>query len=153
MAKVNLGDEYTLYLDTANDWNTPTWVEVECIEDLALDAAPIVAQINKRGKKTPGYKRGRLDTALSAKLLSVPTDSVFQTLEAAVFDVTNDGTELLHLAIVRGKMTTAGNDFWENDYVVTGSPLDANLDNGASYDLEFKPAADSDNDFTPGTTS
>lgn len=153
MAKIPLGDEFGLYLDTTNNWTTPTWVYVSCIEDLGLDSAPIVAQINKRGAKTPKYKRGRLDAMVSFKLLNAPTVSEFQAIENAIWNDNNDGTEILHLAIVRGPMATAGNTIWENDYVVTGAPLDPSLDEGASYDVECKPAADSANDLTKSVTS
>ncbi|MEM8864559.1 MAG: hypothetical protein AAGF31_03330 [Planctomycetota bacterium] len=153
MGKVYLGDDFLLYIDTANNWSSPTWVLVECIEDLAIDPQPITAQINKRGKKTPGYKRGRFDQMLSFKLLNSEDDTEFDAIENAIWNQTNDGTEILHLALVRGDITVSGNKIWENDFIVSGAPLDPSLDEGASYDVECKPAADSDEELTVGTTS
>ena len=157
-SKLRLGDDIRLYVDTAytsgGAWGTATWVEVKCAEELSDDIGIIAAEFNCRGGVEVGSRRSRRrNRTITLGLYNQPGEAAFERILTAIKDATNTGPEILHLAVVDGDITVAGNDIYENDFIVVNAPRALPTDEGATFDLELKRAIDSPNDHTDGATA
>lgn len=152
--KLRFGDDLRLYLDTANNWTSPVWVEVKCADELSGDRGIISAAFNCRGEPEIGHRRSlRRDPSMTLSLYVKPGDAAYEAVMAAVEDQTNGGTEILHLAIVDGDITVAGNDIRENDFVAVTASDELPTGEAAMVEVELRRAVDSFNAATTGTTS
>jgi hypothetical protein len=141
-----LGEDFLLYHDTsANNgtsaWTTPTWVLQNGVGDMTFDRAPKSVEVKSRSTKHTKYKQGRFDQRLSVTVNYDPASAFVTALEAAVAAQTH-----LHLAIADGAIATGGTNYWHADYCIVGDPLSAALDDGATFEVELAPWADSVNE-------
>lgn len=130
MSNELLGDDFRLFWDSADNWDSPTMVEVISIGDLGFDPAGEQVEIPIR-IRTKVYKKGRGDWTLSFTLNYDPDDPFC----LAAIDAVNNGTKI-HLAFADGA-TFADANVWEAWWMLTG-PIDAALDTNASIDVEGK---------------
>lgn len=152
--KLRLGEDFRLYVDTANNWASPVWVEVKCADTLSADNGVITAEFKCRGESQVGHRRSTMrDPKLTLSLFVKPGDAAFDFIRAASRNTTNDGGEILHLAVVDGAIAAAGNEIRENDFVVLSSSDDYATNEGTKVDLELGSAIDSANAETFDTTS
>ena len=145
------GDDYKLYLDTANSWDTPTWVEIKAASELTLDRVPADVEVPERGEDT-GHLHGKADPVISFTLLEDAGDANVETLIAAIHNDDNS-TNMVHLAVSRGDIATATTKYWHMEAVLLGAPLSAGRGEPASYDVEAKRHANSDHTLTRETVA
>jgi len=143
-----IGDTFTLNHDTSENWGTPTYVAQTNVNDLALDRGITGVQIDDRSGFTK-YKSGRQDHRLTFTMNYDEANVFLVAIEGAVAAGTT-----LHIAIADGTLGTAGTvasggtagvNYWHAEYVVIGDPLSANLDEGATFEVELAPAIASSN--------
>ena len=141
------GDDYKLYLDTADSWSTPTWAEIKAASELSVDRVPSDVEVPERGSDT-GHMQGYADPVISFTLLEDVGDTNVETIIAAIHS-----GDMVHLAVSRGDIATATNKYWHMEAVLLGAPLSAGRGEPASYDVEAKRHANSDNTLTRETVS
>ena len=150
MSNELLGDDFKLYYDTEDDFDSPTWAEQQSVGDLGFDPGNEQVEIPKR-KAFKYYKKGRADWTLTFTMNYDP-DSTFHN---AVRDAITDGTPI-HLAIADGDMDD-GPNYWHAWWFLSG-PLDAALDSNANIEVEGKihhdngDGGDEDPTFVPAST-
>lgn len=127
-----LGDDFTLNYDVDSNYSSPNWVKQTSVGDLQFDMANETPEIPKRiGTKV--YKSGRQDWKLSITM-NYDTGNTFHQ---AMRDAIRTGNRI-HLAIAEGNIAVNTTDYWHAWWLVKG-PLDASLDNPATYDIECMP--------------
>lgn len=135
MSAEMLGDAFTLNYDNTANYASPSWVAQTSIGDIGFDMANETPEIPKRiGTKV--YKSGRQDWRLTATMNYDPANA----FHAAVRDAIRTGGKI-HMAIAEGNIATNTTDFWHAWWLVKG-PLDASLDQAATYELECMPHHD-----------
>lgn len=131
-----LGDDFNLFWDSADNWDTPTWVRQTSIGDLGFDAARKQVEIPKR-IRTATYKNGRGDWELTFTMNYSRSNAFHRAVVAAI---AADGDNPLHLAIVDGDDITDNEaSYWEGWFTLAG-PLNAALDEGATIEVTGKPS-------------
>lgn len=131
-----IGDDFALYLDSADDYDSPTWVEQVDIGNLALDPAPEQVEIPKRnGFKM--YKKGRQDLTITFDVSYDPANASHGTIRDAI----RSGAAV-HLALADGAIATAGTIYYHGWFMLVG-PEDNSLDSAAVISVEAKVHADS----------
>lgn len=138
MSEELLGDDFRLFWDSDNDWDSPDWNEQISIGDLGFDPKSEQVEIPKR-IATKTYKKGRGDWTLSFTMNYDKTN----TFHMACRDAWTNGTKI-HLAIADGD-SMDDNDYWHANWMLSG-PLNASLDSGASIDIEGKCHFDTGDD-------
>jgi hypothetical protein len=141
------GDDYLFYLDTAADWDTPTWALIKAVGDLSVDRVPSDVEIPERGMDT-GHLQGHGDPVISFTLFEDKGDTNVEALIAAI----HDGT-MKHIAVSRGPIATAANKYWHMESVLLGAPVSAGRGEPSSYEVEAKRHANSDNTLTRATVA
>lgn len=137
-----IGDDFLLYLDSASNYDTPTWVEQTDVGNLSEDPNPTMVEIPKRiGRKV--YRSGRLDESITFDLSYDPANTSHATLRDAI----RAGTHV-HLAIADGAIATDGTIYYHGWYVLAG-PEDHSLDAAATISVEAKPSATAAADEQP----
>jgi len=130
MSEELLGDDFRIFWDQDNDFDTPDWVEEISIGDMSFDPGNKQVEIPKRIPFVT-YKKGRADWSLKFNLNYDKTND----MHMAIRDAITNGTKI-HLAICDGDNITE-NDYWHANWFVTG-PLDGALDKPAGYAVEGK---------------
>lgn len=119
-----LGDDYRLYWDNSDNFDTPTWVWQRNLGDMALADSGEQVEIPIRYNKKY-YKKGRQDTELTFTMNYHATE----TFLVHVRDHIRSGVRI-HLAIAEGDITTT--DYFHAWWILTG-PADFSLDAPATY--------------------
>lgn len=136
-----LGNDFRVYYDSASSWGTPTWAEQKDVGDVGFDRAPTAVEIPKRGTNHKKFKRGRFEQSLTLRVNYDRTNAFVVAIEAAL-----EADTPIHVALADGAIATVGTKYWHAEYCVVGDPLAATLDEGAYFDVELKPHADSVNE-------
>ena len=125
-----LGDDFTLFYDTADSFGSPTWVAQVSVGDISFDPGNEQVEIPLR-IATKVYKKGRGDWTLSFSLNYDKSN----TFHMAVRDAIRTG-DPIHIALCDGDNITTG-DYWHAWWMLSG-PVDASLDSPATIDVEAK---------------
>ncbi len=145
MAKDYLkGDDFKLYLNTGTD-AVPVWTLLKCQKDLAFDPAKADIVIEEAGI-SDGHLQGYGDPAFTFTLFDDKGDTNAQTLITAA-----EAGTLKELAIANGVIATTGTKYWRLECCVISSPGSFNKGEAASYSIEAKRHANSDNDIVRST--
>lgn len=142
-----IGDDFKLYNDTTNaaNWTPTVWVLQTDISDLAFDRGVVDVQIDDRTGFVK-HATGRQNQRLTFTVNYDEADAFVVALEGAVAAGTS-----LHVAIADGLIAVGGTNYWHGDWVIVGNPLSANLDEGATLEIELGLASSSAN--TPAKVS
>lgn len=136
------GENYSLYLDTANTWGAATWVKIKAIGDLAVDQAPGDVEVPERGLST-GHLHGDGDSAFTFTLFEDSGDTNLDDIIDAIYDGSS-----IHLAVAREE----GEPYWHMECCLVGAPLTANRGELVGWEVEAKRHGDSDNGFEYGAS-
>lgn len=140
------GDEWRLYLDTADDWASPTWAQIKAFVDPTVDPEKADVEVPEQNADT-GHLQGEGDPSINFTLNVDKGDSNVETLISRSLDGT-----MTHIAISRGDIATSGTKYYHMESALFG-PLSASRGSVASYDITARKHANSDNGLTRATTS
>lgn len=140
------GDQYRLYYDTANDWDTPTWVWIKAFSDPTISPNKGEVAVEEQNADT-GYLHGVGDPEFAFTLHNDKGDANVQ----ALIDATQSGA-MVHLAFADGDIATTGTDYDHMECVLFSS-ASAGRGNAASHDVTAKRHANSDNTITSVTAA
>jgi hypothetical protein len=140
------GADYKLYLDTAGNWASPTWVEISAVGDITVDPQKADVSIPERGLET-GHLHGHGDPVFGFTLYEDVGNANIETLIAAI----HSGA-MVHLAVSRRNIATGGSKYHHLEAVLYGSPLAAGRDDPSSWEVQAMRHANSDNELTRATT-
>ena len=140
------GDDYRLYLNTGS-WASPTYVWLKSAVDLAVDEAPTDIAVEETGMST-GHLQGYGDPSITCTLNENRGDTNVATLLTAM----RAGT-MKEIALCNGPIATAGTNIYRLEAIATGFPLSASKGSVASWGVDFKRHANSDNDLTHSVAS
>lgn len=133
-----LGDDFNIFWDTADNWDTPTWVRQISLGDIGFDPAREQVEIPKR-IATKTYKNGRGDWELTFTMNYSRSNSFHR---AVVLAASSGGQNPLHLALVDGDdITDTEASIWEAWWEVAG-PISGSLDEGATVEVTCKPSCE-----------
>ena len=132
---------------TALGGETPVWEEIKAVDDLAVDPQVADIAVNDREADT-GHLHGKTDSLFSFTLLEDIGDTNVETMIAALID----DSAMIHLALSRGVIATSGVKYWHAECVLFGG-LTASQGDAASYDVEARRHANSDNGFVRATAA
>lgn len=125
-----LGDDFSLFWDSNDDWDSPSWVAQISVGDIGMDHANEQVEIPLR-IAVKVYKKGRGDWSLTFTS-NYDRSNAFHM---AVRDAIRTG-DPIHLAFADGDdIETA--DYTHAWWMLSG-PIEASLDNPASIDVEAK---------------
>lgn len=130
MSNELLGDDFKLFWDSAEDFDSPTWVEIISVGDMGFEPGLEQVEIPIR-IPFKVYKKGRADWSLTFTANVNPGNAYYN----ALLDAVNNGTKI-HLAIGEGAMDDDPN-YWHAWFFVSG-PIDASLDSPGTIDVEGK---------------
>tara|TARA_B100001123_G_C15139083_1_gene958711 strand:+ start:248 stop:694 length:447 start_codon:yes stop_codon:yes gene_type:complete len=148
MAKTyQLGDDYKLYYRSSGTYASPTWSHVAAADSISVDFAPTDIAVNERGIET-GHLQGKGDPSFSFSLMEDTGDTNVE----ALIDATLTDATLVHLAVSRGDIATSGVKYFHMECALFGG-VTADQGGVASYDIEARRHANSDNGFTRATVS
>lgn len=137
-----LGDEFKLYIDTADDYDTPTWAEILDVGNFSRDRSKTEVEIPKRINHKV-YLGGRSDPRVSFELSYDPANTNHTKLSNAI-----DSGAKVHLAVANGPIATDGTIYTHGWYLVKG-PEDFSLDSPATISCEALPHAAAPDDEPP----
>jgi len=142
------GVDWYLYLDTADNWSTPTWVRVDAVEDIdvADNADDIAAPV--RGLAT-GHLKGHNDPSITFTLHVDRGDTDVETL------ITRMGTGAkTHIAVGNTADITVSDAsvYYHIEAVLMGRELTAPMSGVSSLSVRAFRHLNSDYDLTRATT-
>ena len=140
-----LGDDYKLYYNSGT-YGSTAWAHVPAADSISVDWAPSDIAVPERGIST-GHLHGKGDPTISFTLMEDTGDSSVEAIIAA----TLTDASVVHLAVSRGDLTDTGVKYYHMECAVFGS-LTADQGGVASYDIEARRHANSDEGFLRGTT-
>jgi hypothetical protein len=140
------GDDYRLYLDTADTWATPTWVEIKACGNIEVDDGIAEIAVPERSAST-GYMHGSKDPGITFELFEDDSDTNVGTLITAL----QDGSQV-HLAVCNGDESVAGNRLVHAECVLFGGQA-ANRGEVAQWAVTARRNAQSSNEWTWETTT
>lgn len=138
--------KYRLMFRTGGTYGSPTWVFISAALNPACDPGFEDIAIPEQGMDT-GHLKGERDPVFTFELLEQKGDTNVETLIAAIYDPDT----MVHLAISRGDIATAGTK-WVDMECVLFAPLGADRPNPSSYQVTARRAANSDNPLRRSTT-
>lgn len=126
------GDDVFLFVDTADDYSSPTWVKlVEC-GDIDFDASHVEVEVNKR-TPTKTAVGGRQEWSLSATVNVAPGDTLWEKIKSA-----KESKGKIHLAFAYGDIADNSIDYYHAWWFLRGSGS-FQLDTQATISIEGKP--------------
>lgn len=140
------GDDFKLYLNTGT-YATPVWTLLKCFKDLAYDPAKADIVVEEHGA-SDGHLQGYGDPTFSFTLFDDAGDTNAQALVTAA-----EAGTLKELAVANGAIATSGTKYWRLECCLTSSALSANKGEAASYSIEARRHANSDNDISRTTVA
>jgi len=132
MAKT--GIKCKLYLNTAT-YGSPTWVAIDFISDLAVNAVWDEAEGNIRGERVKSVAKTLLSLEITGKIRASDTDTNYATIIGAAL---SDST--LDLMVLNGADDVNGTRGYRADFVVLGASEDQSLGAVIFDDITLKPA-------------
>lgn len=141
------GADYKLYLDTASNFTTPTWVEIKAVGNVSCATNPDDVEIPERGMDT-GHLKGENNPAFKFTLYEDQGDAHVETLIANGLAGT-----ITHLAVSRGPIATSGTKYLHMECLMLGIDLSADRPDPSSYDVNAYRHANSDNNLARATTT
>jgi hypothetical protein len=145
--KYKKGDDYLIYLDTADSFGTPTWALIKAATDPKFDPAKADVVVPEAGS-SDGHLQGFGDPLISFTLLEDAGDANV----TAILDAAEDGT-MKHIAVANGPIATTGTVYRHMEVCITAAPLSAGRGEPASWAVEVRRHANSDNDITKTTVA
>ena len=145
MAKTYLrGDDYKLYLNTGS-YGSPTWALIKAMANPGFDPQKKDIVIPENGI-SDGHLQGYGDPLISATIFEDTGDANVTALVVAA-----EAGTLKEVALANGPIATAGTKFWRLESCILSSPLSAAKGEPASFAMEFRRHANSDNDIVRST--
>jgi hypothetical protein len=137
-------DEWCLWLDTADNWASPTWAQIKAFVDPNIDPEKADIEITPQNEET-GHLQGPGNPMFGFTIQDDKGDANVQT----ILDALESG-EMVHLAISRGNIATAGVMYFHMECVLFGARA-ASRGSVASSDIEARRHANSDHPLTKAT--
>lgn len=116
-------------------YGSPTWSEVTCISDLAINPAWDEADGSSRGSRAKQSGKTLMGLEISAKLRVSPGDENYEAFSDAVYDDT-----VLDLMILDGDDAVNDVRGWRADFHVFSAAQDQAMANVLYDDVVLKPA-------------
>lgn len=136
-----LGDDFNIFWDSADNWDTPTWVRILDATDIVFDPNRTQVEIRKRIRHKT-YKKGMHDWELSFTLNYNPANEFCQQIRTCLYD---DNTNIIVALADGDSMTDPAVTYWRAHWEVFG-PLNANLDEPAEIEITLKVSCDTGDD-------
>lgn len=130
-----LGIEAVVYRNTSGDWNSPTWVACDLIQDFSPNEGWDVAEIVIRRSRVKMGAKTTLDISFTGKMLRDDSDSNYLAFLAAVRSP--DAT--LDLLILDGDKGVAGSNGVRALYQITSNTGSQNPADVLYMDLAGHP--------------
>lgn len=140
------GDDYLIYLNTGSH-ASPTWGLIKAAVDPSFDPEKSDIVVPEAGS-SDGHLQGYGDPAISFTLNEDAGDANVTAILAA-----SESGAMIELAIANGPIATTGTRYHRLEACVTAAPLSAGRGNPASWAIEARRHANSDNDITKVTVS
>lgn len=132
-----LGINAKFYRNTGSR-NSPTWVEITLISDLAVDPTWEEGDGSVRATPVKQFAKTQLALVINGKCRVDLTDAGYLALKAALLS-----TSSIDLLILDGLGTTNGVTGWRCDWHVFGGKEDQGLGNVLFMEFTLKPAVSS----------
>lgn len=140
-----LGIDSVFYLNTNNnDWNAPTWTEVDAISDLNENSDWDVADIPIRRSLVKQGAKTMIDVGVSCKLLREPANNEYQIILNALR--TRDTVDIL---VLDGPIDEVGSAGFRYIAQVVKGGGSQNTQDALYRDIVFLPYPDADADRVP----
>ena len=140
------GDDFRLYLDTADDWSSPTWAEIKAFTDPSIDPGKGDIEVTPQASDA-GHLQGNGNATISFTLLEDEGDSNVGTIITRSLS-----GAMTHLEVAAGDITTTGTKYWHMEACLFSSNS-ASRGDVSQFDIEAKQHANSDNELTRATAS
>jgi hypothetical protein len=130
------------YTCAAGIGGTPTWVELPITEEPSIDLSADEAEVNNRSSIWSKFVVGKLKAPITLKVSRKVGDTGWKMLRNAFL---TRGT-VIGVAFASGDITTAGEEVFMADVIVTGLPINEPIGEAGSSEVKLQLAANSDNE-------
>ena len=141
-----VGSEWRLYLDTAADWDAPTWVPIRAFQDPSIDFGQELIEVQPQNEDA-GALVGKRNPVIKMKLFDDTGDANVVSLIAAA----TTGGEA-HIALAYGDIETDEVKYYQLEVVMTAS-MDMPRGGVTMYDIEARRTVNSDHNLEYSTVS
>jgi hypothetical protein len=140
------GDEWRLYLDTADNFASPTWAQIKAFVDPGVDPEKADIEITPQNEET-GHLQGPGNPVFTFTLQDDKGDANVQEIIDALYSGV-----MIHLAISRGNIATATVKYYHMECCLF-APMSAPRGAVSSHEVEARRHGNSDNPLTRATVA
>ena len=140
------GQTCKLFRNNGGSWASPTWAEINNVENLKAPLSRTKAEASKRASAYKKYLPGMMDLGISFNMPRDVADADYIALRTAFLA----GTAII-VAYATGPIATVGTRYVKLEVIITKFDEDEPLDGACMVDIELAPDARSANDPTDTT--